>query len=218
MDSSHLLEKGLVAHFISLEQRRLYRIKLIQIPVHQFVLISTCSETHFWTNQLTVFVFVKVFVWTEKSLIELAGKLSSVYLVKIKDFIGLEMSGNTQTLCYFFRLQLCSRQIFFSLRYKKVSAFLVALFFKIKNARISTVVEIHLLVFLLTIVVYISHVFMCDIQISRRRFVHLKGLRKVIFCDVKVIKLTLISTWPVFKLVEAISRKKFIVWNSFDTK
>lgn len=86
------------------------------------------------------------------ALIELARKLSSIDLIKLKNFIGFEWTGDTQAFSHLLRLHFSPWKVFRSWWNKEISPFQIILFFYIEEARVSSVIEIDFFVFFLRVV------------------------------------------------------------------
>lgn len=122
-----LLEISLIADFVAIEVGLFRFLDFIKVPNQQLVSILAGSEAHLLFNQSTIPVLVEIFVWTEEPLVQLRGLLPSVDLVEIQNFARFVRVSYTEAASHAFGVEICGGQILLSLRYKKVTLFLIVL-------------------------------------------------------------------------------------------
>jgi len=122
-----LLEISLIADFVPIEVGLFRFLDFIKVPNQQLVSILAGSEAHLLFNQSTIPVLVEIFVWTEEPLVQLRGLLPSVDLVEIQNFASFVGISYTEAASHAFRVEVRGGQILLSLRYKKVTLFLIVL-------------------------------------------------------------------------------------------
>lgn len=86
-------------------------------------------------------------------MVVLRRQLAAVDFIEIQYFASFVRVRHTETASNMLRVQISARQIFFSPGSKKVSAFMIVLFFEIEDAGSGLIVEIQLLILFLRIIV-----------------------------------------------------------------